>query len=506
MGRHQVFSDSPAGGDRVWLGTIGQITGLQWSWSWPGGPEKASFKFWRDARYNHRALTQGRTIGICVGAGKHVTGILSRPGRGNPWEIEVDGMGVVGNNYIAEAFDPFDLDAVVDAAITRGLPWTRITNMPTGIGDRSSGGGDAQRLSVAGALSKVLPETGQSWHINPDGGAIVLDTLPTTPTHLLLTADPARGRTVADYVSAYLVVYNDSASGKVQTTWVRSTPAENVRPPVEEILDLTGRGQMTGTQARVIAGARLTIKGQRAPFADSFTFAHGMVRNLYGTPVDLASLKLPMLARLMLTDPDHPAETSYAAATDLLIRRITYFDDTDTVELEPLDLTSSDLKSLLGSASAPTADGGGSGGRRNYGPQLLIHNSANQNATTGATLTVSFNTVDEDNTGGSMFTSGTTVTILTDGWYSVRFSCEFAANATGFRQCHIFRSGVGVVGIDNKPAVNGGTTKLNAVYEGPILAAQQLTFGALQNSGGTLALLANNNSPQVSVKHLGPLH
>ena len=29
-------------------------------------------------------------MGICVGAGKHVTGVLSRPGRGNPWEVEVD--------------------------------------------------------------------------------------------------------------------------------------------------------------------------------------------------------------------------------------------------------------------------------------------------------------------------------------------------------------------------------------------------------------------------------
>lgn len=509
MSRHQIYLESPGGGDRCWLGLLGQVSGLQWSQSWPGGPEKASCKFWRDARYNHRALTQGNRVGISLGPGRALNGRLARAGRGDPWELEFDGLAVMGNDYIADAptsGNPFNLNESFDAATGRGLPWVRRVSLPTGFGDPSSSGGDVERVTVAAALSRVLPESGRSWRVDTDG-TLVLDTLPTTVTHQLLTADPGGGRTVAGYVSALQVVFNNSATGKVGTVWVRNAAAEARRPDaVEQVLDVTSRGKMTSTVATQIGQAKLAVLGpQRTPWADSMRFAKGMIRNAYGTPVDPAAVRLPILARLLLIDPDHPAETNYSAITDLWVRRITYFDDTDTIDLEPLDLAGSDLKSLLGSASAPSADAGGSGARRSYGPQLRIHRSTNQNALTGQTLTVSFDAIDEDNTGGGMFTSGTTVNVLTDGWYSVVFSVEFAANATGFRQCHIFRSGVGVVGIDNKGAANGATTKVTAIYEGPLLAGQQLTFGALQNSGATLAVVANNNSPTVSVKHQGPI-
>lgn len=350
MSFHQVYTEQDGGGDRVWLGTLAHVSDLQWSTVWPGGPEKASLKFWRDARFDHRAIERGRTVGICVSAEKTFVGELTRPGRGSPWEIEVDGLAVLGNNFTAHAptsGNPFNCNEVVDDAIDRGLPWVSRPDLPTGGGDKTADPGASERLSVAATLSRVLPESGKTWHVDAYGRVIEDSLASAVPTYLLLTDDPGRGRDEGSSpASALLVVYND-VSGLTQTVWARDGVVEGLRRAHELILDITGRGKMDSVAAQAIGAAHLVLNGARVPWADSFTLARGMVRNAHGTPVDPATVQPPMVARLLLTDPDHIAETNFAAPTDFLVRRVTYYDETDTIDVEPFDMWKTDLKSLL---------------------------------------------------------------------------------------------------------------------------------------------------------------
>lgn len=513
MTRRGVYTESKSGGDRVFLGELGKIDGLQWSWTWPGGPEKATFRFSRNARFHHRGLTQGRTLAIPCGGGRVWRGNLAAPERGDPWTLEADGLGALASSYIADAptsGNPFNLQEVVTQAIARGLPWNPVSGLPTGAGDQSTSGGDAERLSVAGVLSRVLPEFGETWYVDADGDLQVAG-IPTQVSHNFLTADPAGGRTVHGYVSAYYVVFNHRTTGAVATVWVRNAEAEVSRPPVEEVLDLTGRGNMTQATAVMIARAKLALAGPRLPFADSFTFARGMVCNQYGTPVDLATVRPPILGRLLLTDPDHPAETSFAAFTDILIRRTTYYEDTDTLEVEPLDLRNSDLRSLLGNTSAPSdsADSARSG-RRYYGPYLEMTHSAAQATTNGGTLVVAFNT-DVANSYGPEFhdpagvlQANTDVVIPVDGVYAIKEQVEFAANVTGQRQVNIFSSVDGNLAVENKNASGSGTTKVNAYVEHEMHAGDVLTFGA-RPDGAAPSVTTTTYSPRVTVRWLRPL-
>jgi hypothetical protein len=119
-------------------------------------------------------------------------------------------------------------------------------------------------------------------------------------------------------------------------------------PVIERVLDLTHRGSITAAVAATIAQARLLLfTGTRMPWASSFTFSKGMVRTLSGSVIDPATVRPPMLARMLLTDPDHPAETNYSSVTDMLVGRTTYFDDTNTVQVEPFDFEGTDFKSLM---------------------------------------------------------------------------------------------------------------------------------------------------------------
>jgi hypothetical protein len=134
MARAGVATISLAGGDRVHLSTLGHIDGLQWSHTLPGGPEHCSFNFYRDARFNHRGLELGRKIEIYVGGDRAWGGLVTDPGRGNPWQVKADGYAVLVANMRSEGSsgNPFNLNEIWDGAIGRGLPLGTRPTLPSG--------------------------------------------------------------------------------------------------------------------------------------------------------------------------------------------------------------------------------------------------------------------------------------------------------------------------------------------------------------------------------------
>lgn len=355
MSRHQVCTTALNGSDKWFLGRLAHIDGLQWSHTLPGGPEKIELTFHQDSRFNHRALVPGRLMIAYVGAGRAWAGMLTDPGRGNPWKVRGDGFAVLINNMRAAegaSGNPYNLNEVFDAAVARGLMVTR-PNLPTGSANLASLGGGGERPSLARALTRALLDVGKTWYVDNDGD-LQLQTPFVKPTHLLLTSDPGGGRTVSGHVSAYLVHYHDASRGKQATLFVRNAALEGKNLPIiEKTLDLRHRGSITAAVAATIAQAQLLLfTGARMPWADSFTFSRGMIRTLAGSVVDPATVSTPLLGRMLATDPDHIAETNYTFITDMFAGRTVYNDDTDTLTVEPFDFEGTDFKDMLGKAFA----------------------------------------------------------------------------------------------------------------------------------------------------------
>lgn len=342
MSRFAVYSDAPAGGDRVYLDELGIVQALRFSTDMHGDLA-ASWQMQLDPRTDHRALQPGRMVGIPIGASAW-RGTLGNPARGDVWQFTAFGASWMAKNYNAIApttGNALKLDEVVDAAIARGLPWTRPSALPAlAAGSEGSGTG-----SLADALNTVCDAKGQYWTVNR-AGQITAAARPTTVAYILAANDTAGGRTVGGFVTDVHVTYQDS------TTWAATTILRSVtsRPygRFEDRLDITHRGPIAAAQAQEAGDNWLAKRGPRLAFTGAFTVASRQLLSPGGTPVDLATVQaLDGVVRVLLTDPDSAAGELATGAVNLPVGETDYDVDADTLTLTPLDITRTGLSAVF---------------------------------------------------------------------------------------------------------------------------------------------------------------
>lgn len=116
----------------------------------------------------------------------------------------------------------------------------------------------------------------------------------------------------------------------------------------ETSVDLTGQGPLSDIEATAVADKGLTSYGYRARWTNAFTATPGSLTTTGGSPVDLATVKAGCVIRVFGADLGAPevGETGYAL--DILIGETTYNEDSETLELAPVDIERKDLITLLG--------------------------------------------------------------------------------------------------------------------------------------------------------------
>lgn len=345
MSRLQVFSDAPAGSDRVLVDLLGQVQGLRYLTN-QNGDLSATWQMYLDQRTDHRALTPGRYISIPIGATAW-QGALGLPqrGGGNLWTFNAFGLPWLTKNYDAIAptsGNALKLDEVMDAAIARGLPFTRPSALPAlTAGQQGSGFG-----KVNDALNQVCDAKGQTWTVNRARQITTGPRVPANLAYVLMASDTAGGRYPTGFASDVDVTYIDSAD-YAQKTITRSAAS---RPfgRFEYPLDLTGLGAITTTQANSHGDNWLIKNGARVQFSGSFTVTNGQLFNPGGTPVDLGTVQtLDGLVRVLLTDPDVAAGELATGPVSLPVGQTEYDVDADVLYLTPLDRTPTGLAAVF---------------------------------------------------------------------------------------------------------------------------------------------------------------
>lgn len=332
--RCHVFTENWDGTERACLNEKGHVRGLRFSHADPGGPLACSFTLDADPTDTPAYLRPGRKLTVRLGSNVWV-GTTSGPERGNPWRVQADGPASDGRKFRATGTNPYALSVSLPAAVTRGLRWTIPSGLPTGDGD---GRTDVlPSLSVRDVLDSVAGGVTKTWWVDMSMNLHV-GVPPLTPSVMFTSHTPAGGRVLASYVTAYHVTYLSSTTGANVQTFVRATDTEAVFPVVEEPLDLTSKGAMSSAVASAVASARLALYGPRIPWAGQFTFGAGQVQTISGGPVDLATVRPPIMGRLIQTDPDHAAELNYSAMTDLRVGVSEYDDDLDSLTITPYDV------------------------------------------------------------------------------------------------------------------------------------------------------------------------
>lgn len=345
-----VFTETPSGTDRIYLDELGPISGLVYSHSCPGGAKAASFNLNVPPETRHRALTTGRRL--CVVRGGRVVwrGRLDTAIPGSPWAVTALGIGTFGNDFravpnndsIADG-NAYNLAEVIDAAIERGLRWTRATTSPTAW---TGAAADSAAKTISEACTEVAEAVGQVWQVDVDG-RWTMAAAPTTVTRLLTAIDTPGGSTLDGFYSAVFLAYTDSGAGARGVRYAIDTLAEADHDHIEGFADLTADGSFTAVEAQAAVEAYVARSGYRTQFSGDLVAPAGTLLNVGGQPVDLGCETAGVRLRVLLVQPDRFGEQQPGRTVETLVAETRYDVDADVLTLTPLETTRQGLSAVL---------------------------------------------------------------------------------------------------------------------------------------------------------------
>ena len=121
-GLSQVQTTAPNGSDVRWLGSLGAVTSLRYSYALPGGAS-AMIRAAASRAEPAYAVNPGRIVKIFRGGIVRWQGKLTEPvPSAQGWQISAIGNGALGNNFQAH-YTSWTADNPINLAIARGLPW-----------------------------------------------------------------------------------------------------------------------------------------------------------------------------------------------------------------------------------------------------------------------------------------------------------------------------------------------------------------------------------------------
>jgi hypothetical protein len=372
------------GSQPIWLGTLGMMSGLVYSFACPGGCDQMSATLSVPASFKSAAIQAGRLAFVYRGGQVAWNGQLLEP-EPTPggWSLTAVGSGNFGTNYAA-IYQTWNNnpDESVNNAINRGLPWTNPgIGSPTGmwLGQRVDPGAQ----TITDLLNLVCTRGGLVWLVSRRNELTVVP-LPTTVNRLLVSNTPV-ARTLGGYVNTIWIRYQALTpqgfgnpvknNTEFLTTSVVNQASIDTHGPLETFLDLSSAGipllpaavfgnisVLTEAQAQAV-GNFVLERYQGASFAGPFTFGPGQLMTTGGTPVDLGMQRAGLVSQLILTDYGYGGEVNNTPVT-FLWGAYQYDDDAQVGTATPFANLFSDITSLLAVAAGQRGRGIGDWQRR----------------------------------------------------------------------------------------------------------------------------------------------
>lgn len=343
----QVVTYAPDLSSPRWLGAIGHVTNLKYSYSLPGGPDQMSCLLQVPPYFRTDALNPGRVVKIFRGGGEIWDGKLDEPQPALAgWTVSAHGAGTFGADFAA-VWTTWNADDPVNQAISRGLRWVNPgIGSPAGIYLAQQQDSGAE--TVTAHLNLITTGGALTWYVGRHNILSVLP-LPAVANRLLVTGTPV-ARTVAADINAIQLRYQVTAdSGSKAATYAvtsATVPASiAAHGRMEYYQDLSSGGVMTAAQAQAVGNAILA-RYQRANFAGPFTAAPGQLLTLGGTPVDLGCEQAGTVVRLMVTDAGYGGEVT-PGPVQFIVGGYEYDDEAQTATITPFQRVAGDMATLI---------------------------------------------------------------------------------------------------------------------------------------------------------------
>lgn len=345
-----VFTEQVGGGDRIWLDGLAIVAGLRYSKTYPGGACTASWQMTLNALARHRAWAPGREVGIACGASTIWRGDLDNPTRGTVWQLSAQGGAADAKRFAALADDDtgsaLDLASVLTNANGRGLGWTLPGSFPTVTDSTSPSGSIMCDEALAEVSAGQTPP--QFWSVDANR-VLTIGESPADSSFILLATTPGGGRTLDQFVTDVIVIYQ-AATGVIKTVTRSATSRPFGR--FEYVLDITAQGLLPDVQAEAAGDAYLATNGARAKFTDPFTVTAGQLLTSGGQPVDLATFSPGVRFNVILTDPDSAGEVTLAPVVSCVAGFTDYDVDSGVLTLGTTDYSGDSLSSGMFAGAA----------------------------------------------------------------------------------------------------------------------------------------------------------
>lgn len=362
-----------------YIGQIGHVNGLTYSYVYPGGCDQMTFNLAVEPDYRTDALNPGRIIqafrgGSCVWEGELTEPVPTATG----WQVTANGNSTYGTNYLAY-YGTWNADDPVNKAINRGMRWVNPgIGSPSGIylGPVQDPGSLAisdfmSLLTTGGALVwNLVPPAFSTipagpWVLQFSSSPMDLTGVVTSPATLLLASTTPVARTIQGTYNTMIIKYlvkpdtaatKSTAATAATYAWtfadIPSSVAKFGRQ--EYYIDCSTAGlsnsnaspaQITAAQAQAI-GVNILSKFVNANWSGSYTVGPNQLMNIGGTPVDIGTNMCGQICQLACNDAPYGGQVTMGAVK-FLIGGYSYDEDSITATVTPYQGTGTDMASLV---------------------------------------------------------------------------------------------------------------------------------------------------------------
>lgn len=362
-GTSQVAVAPPGSSTWQYLGTLGLVTSLTYSFVCPGGADKLDATVMLPAAYRTQLLNPGWQVRVTRGGHIVWTGRMDEPVPSpSGWQVTAVGDGQRGQDFRAvysSTWPAGEPDEAVNNAIARGLPWVN-----PGIGSPSGmwlgQAQDSGSSSIADLLNLVCTRGGLTWYANSQPGGqpgtdLSVFPLPATVNRLLVVTEPVP-RTLGGDINTIFIRYqvtdasSDASGGSQQATYgttsVQNAASVAAHGVTETNIDLSSAGVMSLGAAQAV-GNSVLANYKRASFAGPFTAARGQLLNAGGAPVDPGTDQAGTVVRLILTDWGAGGEVNPGQPITFLVGSYAWDDFAQKATIGPYQRLDESLSGLL---------------------------------------------------------------------------------------------------------------------------------------------------------------
>jgi hypothetical protein len=359
-GSSQVAVAPPGSSNWQYLGTLGQVTALTYSFACPGGADKMSMTIMVPAAYRNQMFNPGWQVRITRGAHIVWTGRLDEP-QATPagWTLTAVGTGNRGQDFTAQytsTWPASEPDQSINNAIGRGLPWVN-----PGVGSPSGAwfgqAVDSGAQTITALLNLICTRGGLTWYVNSQpggqiGNTLSVFTLPTAVNRLLVVTTPVSrtlGGDINTIVIRYMSVADNATTGVAATfatTTVQNAQSVAAHQVIETYIDISDVGAQTAGQAQALGNAVLSIY-QRASFAGPFTASYGQLLNTGGVAIDPGTDQAGTVVKLILTDFGYGGEVTPNQPITFVVGAYSWDDFAQKATITPYQNLDQSLTGLL---------------------------------------------------------------------------------------------------------------------------------------------------------------